>query len=117
MGCIMTPMPNHLSTYCPLFYYLSFDEWGCVEAVWERQKCGDGEVEMVRIKVEKGDMTTPSVDEEKQKRQGENTDGKKSNTVQSTGHFGTGDKCSSGSDEKWLDHHRAKDEGTGEKIG
>ena len=27
--------------------------------------CGDGEVEMVRIKVEKGYMTTQSVDEEK----------------------------------------------------
>ena len=37
--------------------------------------------EMVRIKVEKGYMTTPSVDEEKYKRQGENNDGKKSNTV------------------------------------
>ena len=56
------------------------------------QKCENGEVEMVRIKVEKGYMTTQSVDEEKQKRQGENNDGKKSNTVQSTGHFGTGDK-------------------------
>ena len=35
--------------------------------VWERRTewCGDGEVEMVRIKVEKGYMTTPSVDEEK----------------------------------------------------
>ena len=57
MGCIMTPIPNHLSTHLSLFYYSSFDEWG---------RCGDGErcgkgrsVEMVRIKVEKGYMTTP----------------------------------------------------------
>lgn len=35
----------------------------------------------VWIKVEKGYMTTQSVDEEKKKRQGENNDGKKSNTV------------------------------------
>lgn len=28
MGCIMTPMPNHLSTHLSLFYYSSFDEWG-----------------------------------------------------------------------------------------
>ena len=31
MGCIMTPMPNHLSTCLSLFYYSSFDEWGRVE--------------------------------------------------------------------------------------
>lgn len=31
MGCIMTPMPNYLSTYLSLFYYSSFDEWGRVE--------------------------------------------------------------------------------------
>ena len=31
MGYIMTPMPNHLSTYRSLFYYSSFDEWGRVE--------------------------------------------------------------------------------------
>lgn len=30
MGCIMTPMPNHLST-CLSFYYSSFDEWGGVD--------------------------------------------------------------------------------------
>ena len=36
---------------------------------------------MGRIKVEKGYMTTQSVDKEKQKRQGENNDGKKSYTV------------------------------------
>lgn len=42
--CIMTPIPNHLSTYRSLFYYSSFDEWGRVEmirvmrsrAVWVR---------------------------------------------------------------------------------
>lgn len=33
MGCIMTPIPNHLSTYLSLFYYSSFDEWGRVEKV------------------------------------------------------------------------------------
>ena len=32
MGCIMTPMPNYLSTCLSLFYYSSFDEWG---------RCGD----------------------------------------------------------------------------
>lgn len=31
MGCIMTPMPNHLSTHLSLSYYSSFDEWGSVE--------------------------------------------------------------------------------------
>ena len=40
MGCIMTPMPNHLSTYFSLFYYSSFDEWGRVEkvAVWNGEE-------------------------------------------------------------------------------
>ena len=42
MGCISTPMPNHLSTHLSLFYYSSFDEWGRVEneAVWKEQECG-----------------------------------------------------------------------------
>ena len=53
--CIMTPMPNHLSTYLSLFYYSSFDEWGRVEnttpkikkphkTVRERraERCGNG---------------------------------------------------------------------------
>ena len=31
MRCIMTPIPNYLSTYFSLFYYSSFDEWGRVE--------------------------------------------------------------------------------------
>lgn len=31
MGCISTPMPNHLTTYqLHYFYYSSFDEWGRV---------------------------------------------------------------------------------------
>ena len=33
MGCIMTPMPNHLSTHLSLFCYSSFDEWGRVGKV------------------------------------------------------------------------------------
>ena len=55
MGCIMTPMPNHLSTCLSLFYYSSFDEWGRVENTLqnnknhttkcgnkEKRKCGSG---------------------------------------------------------------------------
>ena len=55
MGCIMTPMPNHLSTRLSLFYYSSFDEWGRVENTLqnnknhtkqcgnkEKRKCGNG---------------------------------------------------------------------------
>lgn len=56
MGCIMTPMPNHLSTYRSLFYYSSFDEWGRVENTLQNNKkhtkqcgkeerCGDGKSE------------------------------------------------------------------------
>ena len=44
MGCIMTPMPNHLSTCLSLFYYSSFDEWGrCGEmsGVEEKKKKRD----------------------------------------------------------------------------
>ena len=82
MGCIMTPMPNYLSTCLSLFYYSSFDEWGVWRTPLQNNKnhtkqCGKGSDvqqmrrmvrsvgEMVRIKVEKGYMTTPSVDEEK----------------------------------------------------
>ena len=45
MGCIMTPMPNHLSTRLSLFHYSSFDEWGRVGKVevwkWCGAECGD----------------------------------------------------------------------------
>ena len=38
--CIMTPMPNHLSTHRSLFYYSSFDEWG---------RCGSDVEQMRRM--------------------------------------------------------------------
>ena len=60
MGCIMTPMPNHLSTHLSLFYYSSFDEWGRVGMVRVRRMVRSVD-EMVRIQVDKGDMTTPMV--------------------------------------------------------
>ena len=59
MGCIMTPIPNHLSTY--LYYYISLPlnhkplikEWGKegkssvgkVEVMRRDERCGYGEVE------------------------------------------------------------------------
>ena len=54
MGCISTPMPNHLSTCLSLFYYSSFDEWGRVGNTLQNNKnhtkqCGKGsDVEQMR---------------------------------------------------------------------
>ena len=41
MGCIMTPMPNHLSTYLSLFHHIR------VVGMKGNERCGDGEVEWV----------------------------------------------------------------------
>ena len=75
MGCIMTPMPNHLSTLKPhrevwrthstqlKNHTKQCGKGSDVEQMRRvRWKCGDGEDEWL---VEKGYMTTPSVDEEK----------------------------------------------------
>lgn len=39
MGCIMTPMPNHLSTCLSLFYHIR------VVGMKGNERCGDGEGE------------------------------------------------------------------------
>ena len=62
MGCIMTPMPNHLSTCLSLFYYSSFDEWGRVENTLQNninhtKQCGKGsDVEQMRRMVRSVEM-------------------------------------------------------------
>ena len=44
MGCIMTPMPNHLSTCLSLFYHIR------VVRMKGKEQCGKGRsVEMVRV--------------------------------------------------------------------
>ncbi len=50
MGCISTPMPNHLSTHLSPFYYSSFDEWGrCEDGKEKKRNEGWSGMEMVRV--------------------------------------------------------------------
>ena len=49
MGCIMTPMPNYLSTHLslPLNHKTTQRSVGKVEVMRRDERCGNGEDEMV----------------------------------------------------------------------
>ena len=58
MGCISTPIPNHLSTYLPLNHKTTQKRVGGKKSGVEMKKCGDGEVERVmRLRRRRGKIS------------------------------------------------------------